>query len=72
MPTLARGQAADTALMPDMAQSILFSNDPELLAREAARIYNPGDVKLRCFNNNVPMQAEEHTPARPQTACRMP
>jgi hypothetical protein len=44
------------AVMPDMSQSILFSNDPELVQREQERIYNPGDVQLQLYDNNVPMQ----------------
>ncbi|KAK3260020.1 hypothetical protein CYMTET_31008, partial [Cymbomonas tetramitiformis] len=56
------------ATLLDMCQSILFSQDADLLAREANHIFQPGDVKLQLFNDNVPVSCPKTPTNRPGTS----
>jgi len=50
--------AVAAMMLPDLAQAVIFSNDAELHEREHHRVHTAGEVKLRLYDDNVPVQAK--------------
>lgn len=51
-------------MLPDLAQAVVFSNDAELHERERHHVHIAGEVKLRLYDDNVPVQAK-HSSGKP-------